>query len=112
MTDKTIGNGRKVGGDYFGLKYLRSSKLKLDYFLNKFNPDDYFIYKTTDKQKLITLEDLIEFKYSYYIFFRKDLYDKEFIDMWIKWLKTIGGIKFLDKPLPPFNPSDKIEIRK
>ncbi len=113
MTDKTIINARKVGGDYFNLKSLRRSPYKLDHFLKQFNPDDYWIYKTTDKQRLVIKEDLIQFKYSCYTFFKKDLYDRSIIDMWIDWLKNNDlMIKFIVKPLPPFKPSDKIEIRK
>ncbi len=114
MTDKTILNGRKVGGDYFRLIYVRTSIYKLDHFLKQFNPDDYWIYKTTNKQRLVNKEDIIEFKYSGYTFFKKDLYDKEHIDMWIDWLHSVSKSDFyyIVRPLPPFKPLDKIEIRK
>ena len=39
---KMIGNCRKVGGDYFVLKCLRSSNLYLKDFIDKFNFDDYW----------------------------------------------------------------------
>ena len=35
MTDKTIGNTKKVGGDYFGLNYLRSSDKITFMYLDK-----------------------------------------------------------------------------
>lgn len=112
MTTKTIENARPVGGDYFKLIYLRKSTKSLDFYLEKFNPDDYWIYKTTNKQGLVTIEELKDFKYSAYTFFNKSLYDKEYIDYWIEWMKSIGGIKYLHRPLPPFKPEDKIKIKK
>jgi hypothetical protein len=102
---KTISNLRKPGEDYFRLFYARPSNLYLKDFVDKFNFDDYFCYKQTDKQRLVTEAEFLEFKYSGYTFFKKDLYDKEYIQLWIDWMKTIGGVKFLDKPVPPFHPS-------
>jgi len=111
MTSKTILNIRKVGGYYFTLYYLRRSELTLDFYLNQFNEEDYWIYKSTDKFREVTYEDLLEFKYANYIFFKKDIYNKEHIDKWVEFIDSIGGIKFLNKPFPPFNPS-KIIIKK
>jgi hypothetical protein len=111
MTDKTIINARIVGGDYFRLIYLRKSKYKLDYYLEQFNFDDYFCYKATKHQQLITYEELLDFRYSAYVFFKKELYDKKHIDLWIDFIKSIGGIQYLSKPLPPFNPYKKIIIK-
>ena len=112
MTDKTIVNGREVGGDNFYLKYLRSSKYKLDYYLNMFDPNDYYIFKSTRHQMLVSVEDMKVFKYSGYIFFKKELYDVNNILHWIEFIKTLGGIQYLSRPFPPFRPEDKIEIKK
>ena len=108
---KTISNCREVGGDYFTLKYLRSSNLYLKDFIDKFNFDDYWCFKTTDKQKIYNYDEFLKFKYSRYAFFRKDLYDVNRILQWIDWFRDLGGVKFLDKPTPPF-PPQKIIIRK
>ena len=108
---KTIENARPIGGDYFGLIYYRKSDKYLKDFLPLFNFQDYWCYKCTRQQKVVNYEDLLEFKYSRYTFFKKNIYSKENIDIWIKWMINIGGIQFLSKPTPPFNPN-KIIIRK
>ena len=118
MTTKTITNGFQVGGDYFKLIYSRKSTKSLDFYIEQFNPDDYWIYKTTNKQRRVTIEELKDFKYSGYTLFKKSLYDKEHIDCWIKMFQEFGrytrsgGIQYLSKPLPPFKPEDKIKIKK
>jgi len=102
-------NGREVGMDYFKLFYLRSSNKPLKDYLT-FNEDDYWIYKLTSKQRLIGPE-WKDFKYSGYIFFKKTLYNRDHIDIWIDFFNKLGEIKFLDKPTPPFHP-DKIIIKQ
>jgi hypothetical protein len=53
----------------------------------------------------------MDFKYSGYMFFKKDLYDKEYINIWLDYYyEYIDEIKFLDKPFPPFHPQ-KIIIK-
>lgn len=108
---KTIVNCRKVGGDYFGLASLRSSNLYLKDFIDRFNFDDYWCFKTTDKQRLVSYLEFLEFGNSRYTFFRKDLYNIDWIIEWIDWFKNLGGVKFLSCPTPPF-PPQKIIIRK
>lgn len=110
-TSKTIANRRNVGGDYFKLIYLRSSNLYLKDFIDKFDFSDYWCFKATRHQKLVNYEEFLEFKYSGYTFFKKDLYDINRILEWIEWCKMIGGIQYLVKPIPPF-PPQKIIIRK
>lgn len=109
---KTIENLRKVGGEYFIFFYSRRSKFNLDYFTNQFKWNDYWCYKSTRNQRYISELEFQDFKYSGYIFFRKNLYNKDYIDMWINYIRNIGGINYLDKPLPPFNPNTKIIIIK
>ena len=108
--NKTIENVRPVGGDYFCLKYSRRTDKTLKDYLNLFNPNDYYIFKSTRKQRPVSYEDLLEFKYSGYIFFLKRLYDINHILKWIDWWGKLGGIQYLSKPFPPFNP-DKIIIK-
>lgn len=54
------------------------------------------------------------YKYARYILFKKDLYTKKYLDMWIEFLSKIRNLRvyYLDKPFPPFNPQDKIKIKK
>lgn len=104
MTDKTIANHRRVGGDYFKLYYERISKKHLTDFLPLFNFSDYWCCKTTNKQKLVSYEEFIEFKHCAYTFFKKDKYEINHINKWIEWMNNMGGIQFLDKPFPYFDP--------
>lgn len=107
---KTISNRRKVGGDYFKLIYDRNSKKQLKDFISLFNPDDYHIMKATYKQRVVTTEEFLEFKHCGYILYKKDKYDLEHIENWIKYIIDMGGINYILKPLPPFNPN-KIIIK-
>ena len=110
MTDKTIRSLRPVGGDYFRLVNARPYKYKLQYYLDQFNPEDYWIYKGTRKQRKVTTEDLYEFKYSGYTFFRKDLYDYTEIDEWIDFTLRFGGFNYLSCPFPPREIMNRINI--
>lgn len=112
ITDKSIiKNNGVVGGDYFALQNLNISKHKLDYYINQFNPNYYWIYKYTKIQRQVSVEEFLRFDNAGYVFFKKDAYDKNKIDVWIDWMVQLGGIQFLTKPLPPFHPN-KIIIRK
>ena len=109
-TVKTISSTRPVGGDYFGLSNTNSSELKLDSFVGKFKFKDYHCFKSTNVQRIVEEEEFLEFRHSKYIFFKKDKYNKEHILNWIEWMRGIGGLQFMDKPLPPFSP-EKIIIK-
>jgi hypothetical protein len=111
MTSKTIENHGKVGGDYFKLIYSRRSKLTLDFYSDKFNPDDYWIYKSTGRFREVTYNDLLEFKYSGYSLFKKEIYNKELIDTWIEFMNRTTRFYYLAKLFPPFKP-EKIIIKK
>ena len=108
MTIKTnhIINNRPVGGDYFFLQHMRQSDKTLKSYLDKFNCNDYHIIKYTDGQRIISYDDLLEFKHSGYIFFLKDLYDIDRIIEWYSFKEIM--IKFLVKPTPPFSPKKVI----
>lgn len=96
------------------LIYSRKSTKNLQFYLYQFNPYDYWIYKSTRMFKRVEYQDLLEFKYSGYTFFRKDIYNKEDIDRWIEFLQGIKGGDFLyfDKPFPPMEYMEKIKIKK
>jgi len=106
MKTNHISSARKVGGDYFRLIFVRASNTPLKDYLDKFNHEDYYILKSTNNQRLITYDELLEFKYCEYGFFKKDLYNIESI---LEWCDTFM-IKFLVKPTAPFSPS-KIIIK-
>lgn len=99
---KTISNKRKVGGDYFNLKFSRNSKLYLDFYLKQFKIEDYWIIKSTNKLRIVSIENFLEFKYSGYILFKKSIYKKEWIESWIDFISINNiEIKFLHKQFPP-----------
>jgi hypothetical protein len=111
MTDKPIINVRVVGSDCFRIGFTRKSNKKLSDFLPLFNFDDYWCYKQTGKFREVDYKSFLRFDYAGYAFFRKDLYRKKHIESWIEFCNDLGGIQFLHKPTPPFNP-EKIIIRK
>ena len=74
-TTKTLENRRAAGSDWFKLIYARRSDLYLKDYLDKFNFDDYWCFKATNSQRLISYEDFLDFKYSSYIFFKKSSYN-------------------------------------
>lgn len=102
-----IDNRRDVGGDYFKLLYIRKCNMTLQEHLNNFNKEEYWILKSTGNQRLVTYDDMITFKYSNYILFKKDKYD---INIILEWCDFIKPIQYLDKPTPPFSPT-KIIIK-
>ena len=99
-----------IGGDYFSLYYSRPTKTKLDHYLTQFNFDDYYCIKAVENQRLVTYQQLIEFKHCTYLFLRKSKYDIDHINLWVDWLIETAKVKFLNKPFPPFNPN-KIIIK-
>lgn len=108
---KTIENRRDIGGDYFRVQYLRKSNMYLKDILDKFNFDDYWCFKATGHQRLVSYSEFLDFRYATYIFFKKYFYDNNKILEWVNWFKELGGIQYLIKPTPPF-PPQKVIIRK
>lgn len=116
MINKTIECARQPRSDYFKLYWTRSrrSNKNLQFYLDQFDHKDYWIYKSTNVFKEIFYEDLLEFKYSGYIFFKKNIYSKDHIENWIKYLKFINltrSFQYLSKPFPNFDPYKKIIIK-
>ena len=103
-------NGRELNGDCFYIKKLSKSNIPLDYYLDKIDLDNYWIYKNTNTFIRVEVEDIG--KYAGYIFFRKDLYCKDYIDNWIKEIKNIDKEKFmyLVKPFPRVGILKKLEV--
>lgn len=110
MTDKTISNINKVGDYYFRLFYDKiNSNKKLDYYLNQFNINDYWIYKSTRKQRRVSIQQLYEFKNACYIFFKKDKYDYKEIDEKLNLIWEKLTFMYLIKPLPSLEIIKKIK---
>jgi hypothetical protein len=106
---------RRFGSeDWFSIIKANTSLIPIDYYLNKLNLDEWYIYKMTANFRRASIEELIEFKYSSYIFFNKKFYDYIEIDEWIKFyqqeLKLGDG--YLSKPFPPIYIKNKVRIKK
>lgn len=65
------------------------SLYRLNELIDGFKFDDYWCFKITNVQKLVNYEEFLEFKYSGYIFFKKDMYNVDEIIEWIRWSKVI-----------------------
>lgn len=98
------GNDRPINGDYFTIKKGTTAQCKydLDFFINRINFDDYYIFKSSNRQRQVSVEDFKEFKYSGYIFFKKDLFNPESI---MEWADSDFMVHYLSRPVPPFPPS-------
>ena len=71
----------------------------------------YNIFKFTSVVRQVTVEDFKNFKHAGYIFFDKNIYDLEYMNIWLKWLKENNlNIKYLVKPFPPIEIFNKIKI--
>jgi hypothetical protein len=108
---KNIVSVRSLKGEHFEIKYHRGSDKYLKDFIHLFNFDDYWCYKKTRHQRLVTKQEFLDFKHSGYVFFKKELYDINKIDEWVDWMKSMGGIQYLSRPTPPFSPN-KVIIRE
>jgi len=93
----------KIGGECFLLAKAKRSNLKLEYYLNQFDVDDYWILKSTNRFRLVDIEDLLTFKYAGFFLFKKSIFSKEWIEEWIEFLyKELKiSIPYLSKPFPP-----------
>jgi hypothetical protein len=111
MTDKTIENSLLIGSDYFRIEYSRKSKNNLQYFLDQFDVNNYWIYKSTSIFREVSIEDFYDFNYSGYILFSKNKYDNKNINEKIKILneKITQGINYFNKPLPSIKFLNKIQ---
>ena len=89
----------------------RKSEYLLDDYLKTININEYHIYKSTDKQREVDIEDVINFKYSGFMFFSKEIYKKGDIEKWLLKIKELDiMIKYLSKPFPSVDYIDKIRV--
>jgi hypothetical protein len=102
-----------IGGNWFRLGKTNGNDRALSFYTDRFNIDDYYIYKATKRFREVEHDEFLKFRYSCYMLFNKQKWNKEFLDSWILWLKEYPnsqhGFVYFNKPLPPF-PPDKITI--
>jgi hypothetical protein len=100
-----------INSDYFSLSKLVKSDKSLKYFLDKIEIDNYYILKSSSNFRFVSIEEVISEKYCRYIFFNKELYSKEYIEMWLEFLKMNKlNILYLSKTFPPQYILDMIKI--
>ena len=110
MTDKTM-ESRNLDGNYFKLIYSRKSDKDLQYYLDQFDINDWYIYKSSGHQRQVSIKQLYDFNYSAYIFFKKSEYSNLEINEWLNFLKSVKiSLVFLNKPFPPKHIQNKINI--
>ena len=116
MTDKMIKNTNKICDNWFRLDYTKidGRGKPLRYYLNQFNPKDFWIYKLTNVFREVSVNDFIEFKYAGYIFFHKSKYSNIEINKSIKKINnsTFKYLKYFNKPLPSIDILNKIKVIK
>ena len=101
----------RFGQEWFLIRKLSISKILLSSIIDKIDYDKYNIFKYTNSIKQVTVEDFKNFKHAGYIFLSKNIYDLEYINIWLSWLKDNNlNIKFLSKPFPPIEIFNKIKI--
>ena len=107
MTTKTIEVVTNKDKDCIRFSFTRGAKFTLEHHIKDLNLelDDYYILKASAKFKIVSIIEFLEFKHCGYMFFKKDKYDINHINLWLNWIHNNGGVNFVTKPFPPFNPS-------
>ena len=92
----------------------RSAKFTLAYHIKDLNLDDYYILKASASFKIVSIEEFLEFKHCKYMLLKKDKYPIENINLWLDWIhnNVFSHLPYVSKPFPPFNPNNKIIIKK
>lgn len=109
MTDRLIQLSGDINGDHFKLWYSRKDGKPLSFYLDQIDIEDYDIYKSTANFRKVNIEDLLEFKYSFYLLIKKGFTDNT--EKWIELTKGFG-MRYLHKPFPPNEVLDRIRILK
>jgi hypothetical protein len=98
---------REIGSDCFMIHKNKKAKLSFDELMKDFNYEDYYVLKATSNFRFIELNELE--KYAAIVFFKKELYNKDFIQRWLDFTKLMDN-KFLNKPFPPEYMLEKIIV--
>ena len=99
---------------WFYLVKRKKEKDSIEDILSKYDIDlnNYWILKYTDRFRFIDIDELYD--YAGFICFRKDIFNKEHIDMWIEFIYNDLGLKgpmtYLVKPLPAKEIMSKINL--
>lgn len=112
---KLLEHSGTINGEWFSLIWAKRGddkrKKTLQEYIKDVDLDEYWIYKQSGKQKLVDKENLYQFSYAGYTLFRKCKYNKDHINIWIEYFNNFGGLPYMTRPLPPFDPN-KIVIKK
>lgn len=97
---------------YFKLGKENKSNESFEYLLGNFKIDlnDYWVLKTSDRFRFLEKDQYK--KYCAITCFKKDLFKKEDIELWLNviYSRLDLMIKFLVKPFPPVEILNKIKI--
>jgi len=90
----------------YGVHIGKASDSKYNFYdyINTLDLNNYFIYKSSNKIKIITISDFKMFSYSQYLLIKKDRFDiKQNIDKWVLWFdKNNIYIRYMTHLLPNY----------
>jgi hypothetical protein len=101
---------RKLDSDCFFIQKMKRSDIELEYYIDRIEFNNYFIFKSTNLQREVSVEDFYEFEYAQYTFFHKDKYSALEITESLKYMREVGmTMNFMNKPLPRLEHLKKIK---
>jgi hypothetical protein len=92
-------------------KYEAKEVITLNNLIKKYNINDYYILKASDKFRLISVNDFLEMNYCIYLLLKKDIYCINYINKWLDFINyNKFNVNFLNKPFPPVEILNQIKI--
>jgi hypothetical protein len=106
-------NMNKKNSGYFSI--VKSKRVPyyndLEVYFEYFDINDYWIVKKSANFRFLTYDELMEEKYSGYIFFNKSTYTKQFIQTWFDFIKeTQLVLLYINRAFPPLEILEKIIV--
>lgn len=106
-----------ITDDWF--KIIKSNKTKVELyvkdFLADFNFDAYHILKSSNRFRFVSKEEMLEMRHAGYIFLKKEIYTKEFLEGWLEFtqygMTSDFKLKYMSRPFPPAYIMDLIKYR-
>jgi len=84
---------------------------KPKFIIEEYNLDKYILVKGSSNFRIISKEDIYNYKYCSVLLFKKEYYKQEDFELWFNFLIQYKiDCKFLTKPFPPIEVINKIKI--